>query len=300
MNRLTEQILILGYGNFGRALAEIFHRQRLVVDGWDSNPLKSPSRRRLSEIAPSASLLVVCVPSWRVRALLPGLEPIITPGTILVSTAKGIESSGATVPELYRQFLPNHPIALMSGPMLSNAIGSGGAGSAVIASADRLVARRIADLFSGSPIQTSLSADVHGTAIAGALKNAYATIKGMADGLQWGNNEINTLMQEAAAEMISLGKSLGASEATLRGTGGVDDLIVTAYAPASRNRLAGEALAAGRTPSAAEGLSSLQGLERRRPKNDQSTYPMFAALQAIANGRQSARDALEPLRRRTS
>jgi glycerol-3-phosphate dehydrogenase (NAD(P)+) len=89
--------------------------------------------------------------------------------------------------------------------------------------------------------------------LAGALKNIYAIICGIAGGLHVGQNTMGMLITRSLAEMSRLAVSLGANPFTFLGLAGVGDLMVTCTSPLSRNYQLGSRLA--------QGLSLDQALE---------------------------------------
>ena len=69
----------------------------------------------------------------------------------------------------------------------------------------------------------------------------------MADGMGLGNNARAALITRGLAEMMRLGRALGARERTLTGLTGMGDLVLTCTGALSRNRTLGLALGRGKT-----------------------------------------------------
>ena len=74
-----------------------------------------------------------------------------------------------------------------------------------------------------------------------------AVATGICDGMGLGNNARAALITRGLAEMMRLGRALGAKPQTLTGLTGVGDLVLTCTGDLSRNRRLGLALGAGKT-----------------------------------------------------
>ena len=115
----------------------------------------------------------------------------------------------------------------------------------VAASHNEEVSKIIQKLFSNEYLRTYLNVDVLGVEIGGALKNVMAIAAGICDGINYGDNSKAALMTRGMAEIIRLGKEMGACGKTFRGLSGFGDLIVTCLSKHSRNRKVGEAIGKG-------------------------------------------------------
>ncbi len=83
-----------------------------------------------------------------------------------------------------------------------------------------------------------------------------AIAPGIASGLELGKNAEAALITRGLAELLRLGKSLGAEHETLIGLSGLGDLILTSSSDLSRNRRFGIALGRGAGPE--EALQQIQ------------------------------------------
>ena len=91
----------------------------------------------------------------------------------------------------------------------------------------------------------SVSTDITGVEIGGAVKNVIALGAGLSDGLGFGANMRVALITRGLNEMTRLGVALGARERTFMGLAGLGDLVLTCTDDQSRNRRCGLALARG-------------------------------------------------------
>jgi glycerol-3-phosphate dehydrogenase (NAD(P)+) len=221
--------------------------------------------------------------------------PLLKPGCPLISFAKGIDAkSEKTMPELFTELAPAHPLATIGGPMLAEEISGGGNAAAVIASKDENFRAALHNLFSSPQFRAEPSADPESVAWAGVLKNIYAFALGIADGLKVSDNEKGWLAAKAIDEMAGLATIVGADPAIILGTAGVGDFIATGYSQHSRNRQAGdEIVATGTCKVPGEGLMSLPAFIKRLGSNVTANFPLLAAVKKITLDHEPAKATID-------
>jgi glycerol-3-phosphate dehydrogenase (NAD(P)+) len=194
-------------------------------------------------------LVIFAVPTSATRSMAGILASArLSPATVLLSCAKGIEkSTGDRMSQVLKEVFPHNPIAALSGPNHAEEIATGMATCAVIGSDDHALAVRLQELFTFPNFRSYTSDDLAGIEIGGAVKNVYAIAAGMAHGLGLGDNAVAALVTRALAEMSRLGIALGGRMETFAGLSGVGDLIVTCFSEHSRNHRVGLALGSGKT-----------------------------------------------------
>jgi glycerol-3-phosphate dehydrogenase (NAD(P)+) len=89
------------------------------------------------------------------------------------------------------------------------------------------------------------SNDIQGVELAGALKNIYAIICGMADALNVGENAVGLILTRSMAEMSRFAVAKGANPITFLGLAGMGDLVATCTSNLSRNFQLGTHLGSG-------------------------------------------------------
>src|SRR5690606_10589076 len=132
-----------------------------------------------------------------------------------------------------------------SGPNLAGEIVRKNLTATVIASKDPDVRKCVQTLLGCDYFRVYANVDTYGVELAGALKNIYAIIAGMAAALGMGENTKAMLITRSLAEMSRFAVSLGANPMTFLGLAGVGDLIVTCMSPMSRNFRVGYAVGKG-------------------------------------------------------
>ena len=194
-----------------------------------------------------ADLVCFAVPSHTLVANASLVASALRGNATVLSATKGIDrETGRRMSELLGDALPDHPLAVISGPNLSREVVEGLPGSTVIATRNASITA-LRGAFHSRALRVYTSEDVAGVEFGGALKNVIAIAGGMVDGFQFGNNAKAALLTRGLAEITRLGVAGGAEAMTFQGLAGIGDLIATSYSPLSRNRRLGELIAGGTT-----------------------------------------------------
>ncbi|MFA6339149.1 MAG: 2-dehydropantoate 2-reductase N-terminal domain-containing protein [Candidatus Paceibacterota bacterium] len=294
MNNDKESVVIIGAGEIGSAIKKILEQKELELLIWDKDVNKIPDQKPLTEIIPNADFLFICTPSWTLQEVLLNIKPLLSNTTIVVSLAKGInEQSNHTTDELMKKFLPeNQNFALLGGAMLAEELLAGLSGIGVIATKEIDTFKKLANLFSQTNLLVEYSEDIHGTALAGILKNIYAVALGIADGLNWSSNQKGWLVSKSVGEMLDIIKILGGKEETIYGIAGLGDLIATGYSSYSLNRQAGENLVKTNEVMKSEGVVSLPPLFSMLDGKIEQ-LPLLTTLEKVITKNKDPKDAFE-------
>lgn len=267
---MNEHAAILGSGSWGTALSIALAESGREVLVYGNDPaIRDEINRehRNSKYLPDAVLsasiratvdladlrdmpvILLVLPSQVARLVLSQLAEVgISTESIIVSCTKGIDrDTGKLMHELVREFFPDNPVAVMSGPSHAEEVASRMATLATVGSGDPAIAARVQEIFALPWFRTYTSSDVIGIELGGVVKNVFAIAAGAIDGLGLGDNAKAAMVTRALAEMTRLGVALGAREETFRGLSGMGDLIVTCYSVHSRNNRVGRMLGSGKT-----------------------------------------------------
>lgn len=200
------------------------------------------------EAVKDTDIILLTVPTQKVREVIKSIKPYITPQHIIVNAAKGIEqNTQLRISQIVEEELPQQPYAVISGPSHAEEVARNIPTTVVIASKQREIAELVQDVFISSSFRVYTNPDVAGVELGGALKNVIAFGAGIADGLGFGDNARAALMTRGIREIARLGKAMGAELATFAGLSGIGDLIVTCTSMHSRNRRAGILIGKGRS-----------------------------------------------------
>ncbi len=198
-----------------------------------------------------AQLVILAVPSDRLRQNVQWVRDGIAPGSVIVSATKGLElPQGKRMSQVLEEELPPHlhrGICVLSGPNLAKEVVQGKPASTVVAARDPGAAAQAQATLMSANFRVYTSDDVVGVELGGALKNIIALGAGIGDGLGMGDNAKAAFITRGLAEITRLGLAAGASPLTLAGLAGLGDLIATCASPLSRNHYVGVQLAQGRS-----------------------------------------------------
>lgn len=264
-NPLGRRALVIGAGSFGTAVAVLLARggfrttlqtrtveqaELLRAAGENERylsgvPLPSNLRIESIEAGPGkAEFIFLGVPSAQLGEAVDRLERQgLDKRTKVVSLSKGlVPPLGVPPTVLLAERFGTQRVACIGGPAHAREMVTQGAGL-VASSADEELAATIAAVFLRAGVVCEHTDDPVGVELAGAAKNAAALAAGATEGQ--GLNAAGAAAGHIFIEVWRLAERLGAQPATFIGLAGTGDLVATALAPQSRNRRAGELLAAG-------------------------------------------------------
>ncbi|MGV8937477.1 MAG: NAD(P)H-dependent glycerol-3-phosphate dehydrogenase [Allorhizobium sp.] len=263
-----EHIVVIGAGAFGTALAAVIALEGkadvtllgrspsliadMRADGVNDNVLPGiqlPDILNYSfdpEVLGGADIVLLAMPSQAQADAAGHYEPYLSPHATVVTCAKGIDRTASRLlTEMLEQALPNHPIAVLSGPGFALDIAKGLPTAMAIAAADPADAERLARVISGRTFRLYASTDRIGVQLGGALKNVLAIACGIVEGMGLGDSARAALIARGLAEMSRLVVAMGGNSDTVRGLSGLGDLVLTATSHQSRNLRFGISLGRG-------------------------------------------------------
>jgi glycerol-3-phosphate dehydrogenase (NAD(P)+) len=160
-----------------------------------------------------------------------------------VSVAKGlVPPDGSPPTTVLEAAFGAQRVACVGGPAHAQEMVHHGAGL-VAASSDEELTHALAQVFTRAGVVCERSNDPIGVELAGAAKNAAALAAGATEAQ--GLNAAGAAAGHIFAEVWRYAETLGARPESMIGLAGAGDLVATALARESRNRRAGELLAAG-------------------------------------------------------
>lgn len=262
---------VLGAGSWGTALAMQLVRagSRAVLWDWDREHIEAIAQARCNEkflpdyplpdeleIEPdqeaavrAADEILIVVPSHAFAGVLNQIRPWLKPGQGISWACKGLEpGTGRFLHEPAEALFQNErPLAVVTGPSFAKEVAANLPTAITVAGTDPEYCKRIAQALHGANFRAYTSDDIIGAELGGSVKNVLAVATGICDGMGLGNNARAALITRGLAEMMRLGRSLGAKPQTLTGLTGMGDLVLTCTGDLSRNRTLGLALGAGKS-----------------------------------------------------
>lgn len=318
-------IAVIGGGSFGTALASTIGQNDIPVFLWmrnrDCAEQMAASRENVQYLPgftlpplvqvvsdlplalSAAQLVFISVPSASFRQVARQIAPHVPASSYIVSTTKGIDATSfQTMSQILAQELPAHSIGVLSGPNFAKEMIQHQLTGSVIASDCPELIGYVQTTLCSPTFRVYSNDDRYGVELAGALKNIYAIIVGMAEARSCGQNTLAMLMTRALAEMGRFSHAMGANPMTLLGLAGVGDLILTCGSNLSRNYRLGYALGSGNSYQQAvddigqvvEGVNTLRVVKEKADEM-QIYMPLVSALYALMFDHQSVDSIISQL-----
>ena len=276
----SRRAIVIGAGSFGTALAVLLTRgglrtalqartaeqaARLAHEQENREYLpgvKLPSQLRIEPVSSGverAEYVFLAVPSRELGELGASLRATgLSDRTAVVSVAKGlVPPEGLPPTVVLGNVVGIQRVACLGGPAHAHEMAREGAALVAASRAEELT-EALAQAFTRAGVVCERSDDPLGVELAGAAKNAAALAAGATEAQ--GLNAAGAAAGHIFAEVWRYAQGLGARPESLIGLAGAGDLVATALARESRNRRAGELLAAG-VPAADIGPSIGQAVE---------------------------------------
>ncbi len=267
--RSIEEIIVIGSGNWGLALAVLFSKTKPIrvwavdqamAEKLNANresagvffPYPIPAEISIevkyqTPFDPSRTLVVLAVPSSQMKPVAQELSRHAdTP--LVLTVSKGFDlARQCTMSALVQSEIPGASVVVLTGPTIANEVAEGQPTRAVLACEDLTALAMVKQTLKNDVVAFEISRDpVHHEVLA-ALKGLVAIAVGMADGAGLGANTQGVLMTEGLRELVTVGSFFGIPESVSYGVSGAGDLITTCISRDSRNRRLGVALAEGNT-----------------------------------------------------
>ena len=253
------KISVLGGGSFGTVLANLAASngynvslwvrdadQALRINSEGANTSYHPelqlsenifASENLQDVISGSSIIFIATPSIIFENIVQRIKPFIKPNMHVVSCTKGIKSEPfRTMSDIIKINLGSESsIGVLSGPNLAREIADNKATGTVIASKSSELINLSKQAFSSDVFKVYSSSDIEGVELAGALKNIYAIVCGMAEAINVGENGLGLILTRSMAEMSRFAVAKGANPITFLGLAGMGDLVATCTSNLSRN-----------------------------------------------------------------
>ena len=326
MNTNTK-VAVLGGGSFGTVLANIAASNGYKVSLWvrdseqalrinsegantDYHPelqLSSniEASEKLDEVVNNASIVLIATPSLIFETIVQRITPYIEEGAHIISCTKGIKLDPfRSMSDIISANINSNTnsVGVLSGPNLAREIAEKKIAGTVIASSSNELIRDVKTTLSSDTFKVYSSNDVQGVELAGALKNIYAIICGMADSLNVGENAVGLILTRSMAEMSRFAVAKGADPITFLGLSGMGDLVATCTSNLSRNFQLGFNLGSGlsleeskdKVGQVAEGIRTLEVIKDESSRLN-INMPLVDSLYNIIYNESSANTLINDL-----
>ena len=271
MKTNNKNIAVLGGGSFGTVIANIAasngnkvslwvrdSEQALRINSEGANTSYHPELKlsknikasdKLSDVVSNANIIFIATPSSIFETILIRIKPLLYEEVQIISCTKGIKDNPfKTMTDLITEhlcFKNSNSVGVLSGPNLAKEIADKKVAGTVIASKSEKLISNTKKILSSETFKIYSSKDIYGVELAGALKNIYAIICGIANSLDVGENALGLILTRSMAEMSRFAVAKGADPITFLGLAGMGDLVATCTSSLSRNFQLGQNLGNG-------------------------------------------------------
>ena len=265
-----KKVAVLGGGSFGTVLANIAASNGNKVSLWVRDPDQalrinseganstyhpelqlSPNiaaSEILEDVIKNSDIVLIATPSIIFENIVQRITPMLETGAYIISCTKGIKLDpfrSMTDIISMNVDINRNCVGVLSGPNLAREIADKKVAGTVIASSSEELITSVKNALSSESFKVYSSNDIQGVELAGALKNIYAIICGMADALGVGENALGLILTRSMAEMSRFAVAKGANPITFLGLAGMGDLVATCTSNLSRNFQLGTHLGSG-------------------------------------------------------
>lgn len=184
-------------------------------------------------------VVFLCIPSSTVREVTTKLNKIMSKDCIVVTTAKGMEStSNKRMTEVIEEIIQRPAVAL-SGPNIASEMAKNLSTATTIACSDENYLEIVEKTLKTKKFKVNSNTDVIGTEYCGIIKNVLAISQGICEGLDINANARFALFTKSYSETKDLIEILGGKRDTVDDYCGFGDIITASTLSVSRNHTLG-------------------------------------------------------------
>lgn len=267
---------VLGGGSWGTALVKILSENCDKINWYvrnqenvdyinkfksNSNYLSSISLKTnkinvsasIKDVTKNSEILVLAIPSPFLNSELKKIDNLILDKHIFSALKGVVPDSHLVVSEHLNQKygVPLSNIGVITGPCHAEEVALEKLSYLTVASQDAQIGQFVKKSLQTKFINSKFSKDNLGVEYAAMLKNIYALVAGISNGLGYGDNFQSVLISNSVQEMKKFIKTIYKVKRDINGSEYLGDLLVTSYSSFSRNRTLGNMIGRGYTISSA-------------------------------------------------
>ncbi len=293
-----------------RAIARVLEKSQVEVVVYARSPELRDSLRaalpaakithEISESVAGAPVVFLAVSADKLKEAAQSYGDHATGDQIVLTACRGVGPGFVLPHQIIRSVTCVRKIGVLGGPIHARELQGGRQINAVLASRYSEVSGALKKLTQGSLISLSLSKDLIGVQVAGAIANVASIAAGMADFVALGDTARGILLTHGLVEARRLGVALGAEDATFSGLAGVGELIPRHVTSMDRHLELGAKLAAG--APLAQAMGELDGHVEGVATAFEAVaagqrlglkLPLMEAVHAVLVGKARAQEVLE-------
>ena len=272
------KVAVIGGGSWATALVKLFCNNQKSVGWWmrneetvnhivnfKHNPRYLQSLQfeteqlyistNLEEIIAPAEIVVIATPAAFLKKIFDGISTDLIKDKIVFSAVKGIIPEYNSIPAKYihKSFgTPYEKIGIICGPCHAEEVALERLSYLTVGCSDVSIANAMSNMLSCRYIKTTTTDDLFGTEISAVLKNVYALVAGICQGLGYGDNFQSVLISNAIQEIERFIDVVSPVHRDTKSSAYLGDLLVTAYSNFSRNRTFGFMIGKGYSVKSAQ------------------------------------------------
>lgn len=259
---MYKNILIVGTGSWGTALAQVLadNGNSVKMYGIDNHEVNDINiNHRNSRYFPNSlpksikayndfseisdiefDVVILAVPTNAMADTLITLKAsILHSNTLFINVAKGYTNSELLMSEVFREIFPGNNYYSLLGPSHAEEVIDRKLTCVNLIPEKKQYISSLINLFTNDYFKVHYISDIKAAEFYSSIKNVYALVSGILNGLGYGHNARAALLTYSLNEMNLLSKAFNYDNETLFGLCGVGDLAVTCYSDDSRNFTAG-------------------------------------------------------------
>lgn len=284
------KVSILGMGAFGIALTKILNKD-IKISMWTNfedelksvelkreNPIVLPEVKidkkvelttNLEKCVKNSNIIFIAVPAIAVREVASKLKEYIDKEQIICILTKGIEkSTNMFMVDVIKECIDTDNICVFAGPSFAIEVANRANIGMVIASEKEECRNRVLQVINKENACITQTSDVLGVEICSAVKNVFAIICAMLDGMNESDSTRAAVITNLINDFRLIMGVLGGKETTIYSYAGIGDLLLTCTSPKSRNYTFGKFLG--------QGMNTTEALNNMQVKTVEGLYTLDA------------------------
>lgn len=289
------KVSILGMGAFGIALTKILNKD-IKISMWTNfedelksvelkreNPIVLPEVKidknvelttNLEKCVKNSNIIFIAVPAIAVREVASKLQEYIDKEQIICILTKGIEkSTNMFMVDVIKECIDTDNICVFAGPSFAIEVANRATIGMVIASEKEECRNRVLQVINQENACITQTSDVLGVEICSAVKNVFAIICAMLDGMNEADSTRAAVITNLINDFRLIMGILGGKETTIYSYAGIGDLLLTCTSPKSRNYTFGKFLG--------QGMNTTEALNNMQVKTVEGLYTLDAIFSVL-------------------
>lgn len=283
------KISVLGLGAYGIALAKVLYGNDNTINLWTKFKDEADVvllKRENSAVLPGVKLpkdikiytdlkrcingsdvIIIAVPTSAVREVSRELSNIINEKQIICVASKGIEiDTNMLMSDVVKQETNTDNICVISGPSFAIELANNSEVGFMLASKKKSISLVLKVCLENGNIKVNTTTDIIGVQVGGAVKNVFAIIMGMLDGMNKSDSTKAAVLSRLVDDLRFIIEILGGKINTVFSYSGIGDMLLTCMSTKSRNYTFGRNIG--------KGMPACKALEKMSVKTVEGLYTL--------------------------